>query len=110
MSYVIDRLKLQRVILSLLANPQADRRLGQGVAYIDMFQHAPENGELCLTPAGSAAVRDEEYTPDDPSGYLDKLARDLPALSPIAMMYMREAIRSYAATNYLSTTVMLGVA
>lgn len=139
-----DHLELQRILLSLLAEPRTDCRLGrgnhylseavrtkfptqqapsgaelhqafwslvaQGLAYIDMSQSAAENWTLHLTPAGRAAVRDEDYNPDDASGYLAKLAKDVPGLSPVTTMYVREAVRSYAATNYLASTVMLGVA
>ena len=141
---MIDQLQLQRILLSLLANPQTDCRLGrgrhylseavraqfpldqvpsvadfqqafwslvaQGLAYIDMSQPAAENWELKLAPAGVAAVRDEDYNPDDASGYLARLAKDVPNLSKVAMMYIREAVRSYTARSYLASTVMLGVA
>jgi hypothetical protein len=84
--------------------------VAQGLAYIDMSQSAVENWTLNLTPAGIAAVRDEDYNPDDASGYLSRLAKDVPNLSTTTTMYIREAVRSYAAENYLATAVMLGVA
>lgn len=84
--------------------------VAQGLAYIDMSQSAAENWTLNLTPAGVAAVHDEDYNPDDASGYLARLAKDVPGLSNTTIMYVREAVRSYAARNYLATTVMLGVA
>jgi hypothetical protein len=93
--------ELQQAFWSLVA---------QGLAYIDMSQPAAENWELKLAPAGMAAVRDEDYNPDDASGYLAKLARDVPGLSEVAVMYIREALRCYTARSYLATTVMLGVA
>jgi hypothetical protein len=75
-----------------------------------MSQSAPENWALRLTPAGVAALKDEDYNPDDAPGYLAKLAKDVPGLGDIATMYLREALRSYAARSYLAATVMLGVA
>lgn len=84
--------------------------VAQGLAYIDMSQSAVENWTLQLTPAGLAAVRDEDYNPDDASGYLARLANEVPGLSATTSMYVREAVRSYAGGNYLATTVMLGVA
>ena len=140
---VTDLLELQRTVLSLLAEPRTDRRLGrgshylseavrsrfppgqapssaelhqafwslvsQGLAYMDMSQSAAENWQLNLTSAGTAAVRDEDYNPDDASGYLARLTKDIPDLDQITLMYIREAVRCYAARNYLASTVMLGV-
>jgi hypothetical protein len=84
--------------------------VAQGLAYIDMSQSAAENWMLKLTPAGLAAARDEEYNPDDASGYLAKLAKDVPSLSNVTTMYIREALLSFTARGYLASTVMLGVA
>jgi hypothetical protein len=84
--------------------------VAQGLAYIDMSQSAAENWTLKLTPAGIAAVQDEDYNPDDASGYLMRLAKDVPGLSPVTTTYVREAVRSYTARNYLASTVMLVVA
>ena len=84
--------------------------VSQGLAFIDITQSAPENWELRLTHAGIAAVRDEDYNPDDASGYLEKLSRDIPGLSQTTATYLREAVRSYAGGLYLAATVMVGVA
>lgn len=96
-----SRAEVQQAFWSLVA---------QGLAYIDMWQPAAENWELVLTPAGAAALTDEDYNPDDPSGYLERLARDIPSLSATTAAYLRESLRAYAGGLYLSATVMLGVA
>jgi len=84
--------------------------VGQSLAYIDLSQPAPENWELRLTPAGLAALRDEEYNPDDPAGYLARLLADLPDLGSIERAYVQEALGAYTARLYIACTVMLGTA
>jgi hypothetical protein len=82
----------------------------QGLAFIDMAQPAAENWELKLTPAGKAAFSDEAYNPDNASGYLERLTREIPGISPTTAAYVTEAVRAYTAGLYLSATIMLGVA
>lgn len=84
--------------------------VARGLAYIDITQSAPENWSLELTAAGAAALKDEAYNPDDPSGYLSRLYADVPGLAPLAKQYVEEALSSYYHQVYLSSTVMLGVA
>ena len=84
--------------------------VSQGLAYIDFSQPAPGNWALRLTAAGSAAVADEEINPNDPAGYLARLIKDVPGISPTVKKYATEALGAYTARLYLSCTVMLGVA
>jgi hypothetical protein len=84
--------------------------ISQGLAFIDMAESAPENWKLKLTAAGRAVLSDEDYNPDDASGYLERLASDVPGISGTTLSYVREAVRAYAAGLYLSATAMLGVA
>lgn len=84
--------------------------ISQGLAYIDMTQPAPENWTLELTGAGYAAVKDQEFNPDDPSGYLSALYSKVPSSSDLVRLYINEAVRTYTNRCYLSCTVMLGVA
>jgi hypothetical protein len=93
--------QIQEAIWSLIA---------RGLAYVNISQPAPENWTLELTTSGSAALRDEEINPDDPSGYYRRLYSDIPTLSSLARLYITEAVNSYYHQCYLGSTVMLGVA
>src|ERR1044072_5462485 len=68
--------------------------IGQGLAFIDMLQPTPDNWELKLTSAGVAAVRDQEFNPDDASGFLERLINEIPSLSEVTSLYLREAVRA----------------
>ncbi len=84
--------------------------ISQGLAYIDMWQPAPENWSLRLTPAGLAAVQDEEYNPNDPSGFLARLIEDVPGIGDLVRKYATEALHAYNSQLYLASSVMQGVA
>jgi hypothetical protein len=84
--------------------------VAQRLAYIDFSQSAPDNWYLRLTDAGNAAVLDEEFNPDDPSGYLSALMNKIPEMSSDTKTYASEAIHAYNAQLYLASSVMLGVA
>src|SRR5437870_4578246 len=84
--------------------------IGQGLAYIDMGQSAPENWQLVLTPAGAAAVQDQQASPDDPAGYLRTLYTNVPQMKETVRLYIDEAVKTYNSQAYLACTVMLGVA
>ena len=84
--------------------------IAQGLAYIDYSQPAAENWELHLTEAGRAAAADEEVNPDDPSGYIQRLLREVPAISQVVKGYAQEALLAYNARLYRASTVMVGVA
>lgn len=84
--------------------------IGQGLAFIDISQPAPENWTLVLTGAGADALRDGEINPDNSGEYLTRLAAMVPSASPTVMQYAREALASYNNRCYLASAVMLGVA
>lgn len=84
--------------------------VSQGLAYIDMDQPVPENWQLALTPAGAAAVKDQEANPDDPAGYLRTLYANVPSIGDTVRLYIDEAVRTYYSQAYLACTIMLGVA
>jgi hypothetical protein len=83
--------------------------LGQGLAYLDYSQPAPENWRLELTEAGLAAARDRHPNPDDPAGYLARL-KETRGISPVVEAYATEALLAYNARLYRSSVVMIGVA
>ncbi len=84
--------------------------VGQGLAYIDYSQPAPENWELLLTNAGRSAAHDEEMNPDNSGDYLERLGAKVPNLNPTVLQYARESVVAYNSRCYLASAVMLGVA
>jgi len=84
--------------------------IARGLAFLDISQSAPENWSLELTQVGTAALRDEQFNPDDPDGYLNRLYERVPTISPLVRMYLGEALQTYFHECYLASTVMVGVA
>lgn len=84
--------------------------IGQGLAYIDFAQPAPENWTLGLTEAGARALQDRGMNPDNSGEYLTRLAAMVPDATPTVLRYAGEAVASYNGRCYLASAVMLGVA
>jgi hypothetical protein len=84
--------------------------VAQGLAYLDFSQPAPENWELHLTDSGAAALADAGLNPDNAEAFLAQLAQRVPTTSPTVLLYLREALATYAHRCYLASAVMLGVA
>ena len=84
--------------------------LGRGLIYIDIWQPAPENWAWVLTDEGVASAKDEQFNPDDPERYMERLRSNTPDLSDLVSVYADEAIRCYTHGCYLASAVMLGVA
>lgn len=64
--------------------------------------HFTEHGKRCLA-AG-------ELTPHDPQRYLERIKNESPAIDPITILYLGEALRTFKYGSHLSTAVMVGVA
>jgi hypothetical protein len=84
--------------------------VGQGLAYIDISEHAPENWKLALSESGTAAVQDQQLNPDNAGEYLNQLMARVPGMSDTVAQYTREALASYTNRCYLASAVMLDVA
>lgn len=85
--------------------------VGEGLAYLDTAgQPSSDNWSWRLSAAGRQAAAGGEWEPRDPPGYLRRLSRDVPDLSPLALPYVEEALRAFNARCYLAASVMLGVA
>jgi hypothetical protein len=82
----------------------------RGLAFVGMESNSPSDWRLCLTGRGYDSVNALAITPEDPTGYMERLLKEAPKTSAVVQMYMREALRSYTEGCYLSSTVMLGVA
>jgi len=78
--------------------------------YIDYTQPHPENWSICLTPRGAEAADDASLNPDNVPRYLKKVTEDVPHLSEISQLYLREALQAYTGDCFLASTMMLGVA
>ncbi|WP_437298906.1 hypothetical protein [Sorangium sp. So ce426] len=84
--------------------------VAQGLAYIDTTQPSASNWELRLTASGYAVLKDSEFNPHDPSGYIDRLRQQIPQPSQVVLRYMSESLYAFNQRLYLASTVMLGVA
>ncbi|MEN5232522.1 hypothetical protein [Sphingobacterium faecium] len=65
---------------------------------------------LSVTDYGKAALLSTDPIPNDPSGYLERVKRDIPHLDLIIETYLSESIRTYNINQLLSATITLGCA
>jgi len=63
---------------------------------------------LFLLIDGQALLNDEEYNPNDPSGYLSRLYENVPSISPTARQYINEAVQTYYYRTCMAANVILG--
>ena len=83
----------------------------RGLAWINMgSMHSTGLWRIILTEKGRLAACGEAVTPEDPTGYMERLLRDVPGTSDVVKLYLNEALSSYVEGCYLASTVMLGVA
>ncbi len=62
------------------------------------------------TSHGIRVLAAGEYVPNDPTGYLARLANRVPALDPTVLVYLSESLETYRKGNSLASVVMLGIA
>lgn len=86
--------------------------VGDGLVYLDPAGQGSgtDNWQWKLSSAGIRAVTGGPWEPADPAGYLRRLRAAAPDLDPLAVRYVEEALRAFAARCYLASSVMLGVA
>jgi hypothetical protein len=65
---------------------------------------------LKLTDFGKDVVREQQWSPYDPGGYLTEFTNQAPKLAKLCHMYAAEALSCYRSGCYLATAVMLGAA
>ncbi|OJV50989.1 MAG: hypothetical protein BGO31_11010 [Bacteroidetes bacterium 43-16] len=65
---------------------------------------------LSVTDYGRTALLSTDPIPNDPSGYLERVKRDIPDLDEIIETYLSESIRTYNINQLLSATITLGCA
>lgn len=98
----VDALQVMEVVWQLLS---------QGLLYADYRQESPSNWQWALSQRGRQVVESgDDYSPDDPERYLDRLQRKVLGIDELILRYTSEALRAFEASCYLATTVMLGVA
>ncbi len=69
-----------------------------------------EHPWLELTEHGKKCIREGVIVPLDPDGYISQITKELPALDPIVLDYLKESISSFNRDLILSSTITLGVA
>jgi hypothetical protein len=83
---------------------------GDGLVYLDPAGQGPDNWQWRLSETGVQAISGGTWEPRDPDGYLRRLRSHSPAVDPVAIDYISEALSAFNARCYLATSVMLGVA
>ena len=63
-----------------------------------------------ITKYGEQVVRDTEYQPYDPLGYLQKMRAEIPTLELVIVRYLEECLTCFRRNLLLSAAVMLGCA
>lgn len=88
--------------------------VGEGLVYIDPAGQGRasswDNWLWKLSATGIQAATGGSWEPRDPEGFLKRLRQRAPTLDDAALVYMREALRSFNARCYLASSVMTGVA
>jgi len=65
---------------------------------------------LKLTEYGKKIVSEVNATPHDPSGYLNRLKKEVPNIDLIIITYLEESLKTYNVGALLSSTITLGCA
>jgi len=65
---------------------------------------------LSLTDYGLKAIEAEQPVPNDISGYLSRLKKEIPDIDETIEVYLSESIRTYNINQLLSATITLGCA
>lgn len=65
---------------------------------------------LSLTEYCKKALNSTLPVPNDPTGYLNRIQKEIPNLDPIIETYLTECIRTYNINQLLSATITLGCA
>ena len=61
-----------------------------------------------LTERGQRAANGEQFNPEDPTRYMERLLEAAPRTSDTTQQYLREALKSYEQECFLASSVMLG--
>ena len=86
------------------------RLVSMGLVYLDFEQPATENWSARLTDRGRKAADGRAAEPSHPEGYLARFRRDVPTISDIAMLYVRESLASFGSGAAIAAVAMAGVA
>jgi hypothetical protein len=95
-----DENKVREIIWDLIT----ERILTIGDYYNDLWPW------FSLTDYGTKAINSTEAIPNDPSGYLSRIKREIPNLDSIIETYLTESIKTYNINQLLSSTITLGCA
>jgi len=65
---------------------------------------------LSLTEYGKKALTSELPIPNDPSGYLNRIKKEIPDLDYVIEVYLMESLKTFNINQLLSSTITLGCA
>lgn len=78
--------------------------------FLDPGSQGPDNWHWRLTALGQRVAAGGSWEPEDPTGYLARVRKSVPNLDAQVELYLSEAVYTFAARCFLSSSVMLGVA
>ena len=95
-----DENRVREIIWNLII----ERVLTIGDFHNDSWPH------LSKTEYGEKVLASIEPIPNDPSGYLNRIKKEIPELDNVIEIYLSESIRTYNINQLLSATITLGCA
>ena len=102
-SYTLQK-KDENRVREIIWNLIIERVLTIGDFHHDSWPH------LSLTEYGEKVLESDEPVPNDPSGYLNRIKKEIPELDNVIEIYLSESIRTYNINQLLSATITLGCA
>jgi hypothetical protein len=97
-----DYARVQSIMWDLIIEGVIRPGLNDGVNNALPFFH--------VTERGTAALEEGPAAPYDPDGYLKRLARDVPKVDSIIIVYLNESLHTFRINCLLSSTIALGCA
>jgi len=108
--HVLERLPDEEQTLSNVEVAEVTWSLiSQGLVFVDFNNRSSTNWRLRVTERGTISLQDGSTNPDNSSDYIRNI-KEITDNDQNLMVYAEEALNTYRAQCYLSTTVMLGVA
>jgi len=84
--------------------------IARRLVFLEFSQPDSTYWSLRMADRGYRAIDDQDISPDDPRGYMQRLLSACPDTSEEITFYLTEALRAYEGGAYAASTVMVGVA
>lgn len=96
--------------LAILTNEVLWEFIFQRIISPGLNSSNPELPFFHITEYGNKVLREEEYVPHDPTGYLERFRSQIPNYDPTVESYLEESLNCFVSGNLIASIVMLGVA